>query len=227
MLFATVLAKVAQPSVYVYASLYPWARPPVGSLGKLSSLLQYILPVLALFIHYAIFLWASKFFTNSLVGIDKEKLNKIGFYFLVAVVINGTLLFIGKEQKLILGVLSALWAIIYLWTPYAVFRNRQVHSYKFTWFWAVVLCVISIQYVATFVPLIIKPIQLSNDYINISCVFLPKRATQNNCKKATYNSTKEATHNSRRKATADIESGSGFFYADYSAVRVSKCVAYA
>jgi uncharacterized protein YceK len=59
------------------------------------------------------------------------------------------------------------------------------------------------------------------------CVFLPKRATQNNCKKATYNSTKEATHNSRRKATADIESGSGFFYADYSAVRVSKCVAYA
>lgn len=167
MLFATVLAKVAQPSAYVYASLYPWARPPVGSLGKLSSLLQYILPVLALFIHYAIFLWASKFLTNSLVGIDKEKLNKIGFYFLVAVVINGTLLLIGKEQKLILGVLSVLWAIIYLWTPYAVFRNRQVHSYKLTWFWAVVLCVISIQYVATFVPLITKPIQLSNDYINI------------------------------------------------------------
>jgi hypothetical protein len=62
---------------------------------------------------------------------------------------------------------------------------------------------------------------------NDQCVFLPKRATHNNCKKATYNNNKKATHNNRKKATANIESGSGFFYQDYPTAKVSKRVTYA
>lgn len=168
MLLAMFLTKFVQPPLYIYAGLYQWARPPVESIGKISSLLQYILPVMALFIHYAIFVLASKFFSNSLDIIDKDKLNKIGFYFLITFVINCVLFFIGKDQKIILAVLSMLWAILYLWTPYAIFGNRPIHTYIPKWFWAVILCVISIQYFAIFVPLIIKPIQTSNDYINIS-----------------------------------------------------------
>jgi hypothetical protein len=63
--------------------------------------------------------------------------------------------------------------------------------------------------------------------LSLLCVFLPKRATHNNCKKATYNNNKKATHNNRKKATADIESGSGFFYQDYPTAKVSKRVTYA
>jgi hypothetical protein len=168
MFVAYILGNLAQPSVYFFANLYPWARPSPGSLGKLSSVLQYVLPIIALLIHYAIYLRLSKYVTDSVEIIDKNSQQKIGFYFLISIVINALLLFIGMEQKLILGVLSILWCVLFLWAPYSVFRTRPLNIALPNWFLCTVLCVISIQYVAIFVPLITKPILIPNDYINIS-----------------------------------------------------------
>lgn len=168
MLVATVLANINQPSIYVYSSLFEWARPPSGSIGKLASVLQYILPVMALFIYYAIYLQVSKFVVNLSETVDKNRRQKILFYLLLAIVNNCVLLFVGKDQKLILGVLSILWGVMFLWAPYSVFRVRTFKITLPKWFLSAALCVISIQYVAIFVPLITKPIQISNDYINIS-----------------------------------------------------------
>lgn len=167
MLVAALLAKLVQPTAYVYASLYPWARPPVGAVGKLTSLLQYILPVVALFVHYTIFLRVSKFVTDAGTSIDKDRLPKIGFYFLAAVVINVVLLLVGKEQKTLLGILSILWVVLFLWTPLSVFRNRPLFNSIPNWFWGASLCVIAAQYAGIFVPLIFNPMMVGNDYINI------------------------------------------------------------
>lgn len=169
MLVATVLAKFSQPSFYVYASLYPWARPPVGSMSKLTSLLQYVLPVLSLFVYYSIFLRLAKLVTNIAEVIDKSRMQKVGMYFLMAVVINSALLSsAGNDSKFIWGLLSTLWLILLLWTPYSIFRN---HSFNFSipsWFLGAILCVISGQYAAIFVPLITNPMVVDNNYINIS-----------------------------------------------------------
>jgi hypothetical protein len=175
MLVATILAKIVQPSEYVYASLYPWARPPVGSVGKLSSLLQYVLPVITLFIYYAAYLRVSKYVNSSLEIFDKNKLQKIGFYFLVALVINCVFsLFIGKEHRLIFGLLSILWLLLFLWVLYSTYKN---HPFNISisssiaipsWLWGSALLITVIQYVAIFVPLIMNPVIVGNDYINIS-----------------------------------------------------------
>ncbi len=174
MLVAIVLAKTLQPSMYVYASLYPWARPPVGSIGKLSSLLQYVLPVITLFIYYAIYLRVSKCVNSSLIDFDKDRLQKIGFYFLTALVINGVLFFIGKEQRLILGLLSVLWLLLFLWAPYSVYKSHPLNISISSsiaipsWVWGVTLCIVVVQYAVIFVPLIINSAVVGNDYINIS-----------------------------------------------------------
>ncbi|MFA5241774.1 MAG: hypothetical protein WC392_05270 [Sulfuricella sp.] len=166
MLVAGTLAKFAMPSGNVYGSLYQWAKP-VSSVGKLTSLLQYILPVVALFVHYTIFLRVSKYFSNAGTPIDKDRLRRIGFYFLVATVINGILLFVSKEQKLLLGIMSILWVFLFLWTLFAVFRNRQLSLSIPNWAWIAFLCFISAQYATIFLPLITNPLLVENNYINI------------------------------------------------------------
>lgn len=171
MLAANIIGKLIQPSMYIYAAMYPWARPPLGSVGKLTSLLQYILPVLVLFVYYAIFLRVFRFFSIQRIHLDKDRATKIGFYFLAAIVINGFLLAVDKEYKYLLAALSILWIFLFLWTPLAVFRNRSITipipiSIP-TWLWGVVLGVISIQYAAIFIPLITNPMMIENDYINI------------------------------------------------------------
>lgn len=168
MIIAYSLAKFAQPSVYVYANLYPWARPPDVTIGKVSSLLQYILPVLALLIYYAIYLLLSKFVANSSVMLDKNKFQKTGFYFLAMVVINSALFFVGKDQTFILIMLSILWGLLFIWVPYSIFRNFSLDISLPNWFYVTVLTVILIQYATIFVPLIINPMMVENDYINIS-----------------------------------------------------------
>lgn len=174
MLVAIFLAKTFQPPMHVYASLYPWARPPVGSEGKLSTLLQYIFPVLTLFIYYAIYLRVSKYVTGLLEGFDKNRLQKIGFYFLTALVINCVLFFIGKEHRLILGLLSILWLLLFLWAPYSVYKNRPLNipiSSSIvipSWIWGVALCIIIVQYAVIFAPLVINSAVVGNDYINFS-----------------------------------------------------------
>jgi hypothetical protein len=174
MLVSMVLAKLAQPSVYIYASLYPWARPPVGSIGKISSLLQYVFPVMALLIYYAIYLRVSKLVADSVGILDKDRLHKIGIYFLITVVINGILFSVGKEQKFVLGSLTILWLVLFLWAPYSIYRNRSLNlsisdSIAIpTWLLSGILFIIIFQYWAIFVPLIKNPVLVENDYINIS-----------------------------------------------------------
>lgn len=166
-LVARILGKFVQPSVYVYASFYPWARPPVGAVDKLTSLLEYILPVLALLFYSAIFLRISKFFSSLNITIETDRLKKIGFYFLTGAVINGLLLVVDKEQKFRLAALSLLWVFLFLLAPLSVYRNRPLTISIPSWVWGVVLCAIAAQYAAIFVPLIINPMRIENDYINI------------------------------------------------------------
>jgi hypothetical protein len=168
MIVASALAKFAQPSMNLYVDLYPWARPPEGSIGKLSSFLQYVLPVLALFIYYSIFVHLSKFVNNFKGILDKERKQKVEFYFIVTVVINGILLFVGHGQKIILGILLIQWLFLFIWVPYSVIKNLMFNISISNRFLGVGLCVVLIQYAAIFVPLIIKPFEIENDYINIS-----------------------------------------------------------
>jgi hypothetical protein len=166
MLVADWLGRLVQPSVGIYENMYPWARPPANAVFKLTSLLQYVLPVLALFIHYAVFLRVSRFFTDHSISLDR--LPKTGFYFLAAIISNGFLFVMGNEQNVRLEILwSVFWFFLLIWTPVSIFRSRPLVISMPTWFWGAVLSVISIQYAMVFVPLITQPMMIENDYINI------------------------------------------------------------
>ena len=166
MLVATVLAKFFQPSDYIYEGLYPWARPPNGSISKLTILLQFIFSLLALFLYSAIFFHLSKL-VNHLTVVNKDRVQKIVIYFFIAVIINGALFTVDKENFLFLILLSTLWVIFFPWTLYSFFKSNPHKISLPNWFFGAVLFVILAQYSSIFVPLITRPFQVENNYINI------------------------------------------------------------
>jgi hypothetical protein len=168
MLVAGNLAKLAQPSVYVYASLYPWAKPAGGAVVKIASLLQYVLPVVVLFIYYTIYLRVSKLVLNKSMLIDKDPLPKIGLYFWVAVVVNAILLVVDKERVFLVAAFYLLWILSYLYFFLSIIQIRTPFVFISKWFLSAFLFVILAQISTIFVPLIINPMTIENNYINIS-----------------------------------------------------------
>lgn len=168
MLVARILAKHVKINIYDHSNLYAWAIAPGGTGVKIASLLQYVLPVVVLFIHYTIYLRVSKLVLNKLMGIDKDPLPKIGLYFWVAVVVNAILLLVDKERLFLVAAFYLLWILSYLYFFLSIIQIRTPSVFISKWFLSVFLFVILVQFTIIFVPLISKPMTIENNYINIS-----------------------------------------------------------
>lgn len=152
---------------YARVGLSDWAQ--FTGTGKLTSLLQFVLPTVALFSQYAIFLGLSKVFSPDLSELfSKEELPVVAIYFLTTVVVNGVLLVATHIGILGFGILATLWLLSFLWFPFYCLQNKLRVPAMSNLAWGFLLAVISAQYAVIFVPLITGPMLIENDYLNIS-----------------------------------------------------------
>lgn len=155
---------------YVQAGLSDWAQ--IAKTTKATSLLQFILPTVALFSQYAIFLILSKVFSPTLTTLfTKEQLPIVALYFLTAAVVNVVLLLM-KFSAGILGfsILATLWLVLFLWfSLYCLqYKPKLRVPVISSLTWGILLTAISLQYAVTFSPFITDPMLIGNDYLNIS-----------------------------------------------------------
>lgn len=152
---------------YVQVGLSDWAQ--LTGTGKLTSLLQFVLPTVALFSQYAIFLALAKVFSPDLTKLfSKEQVPIVALHFLSVVAVNGVLLFAAHAGVLRLSILATLWLLLFLWFPLYSLQNRLRVPVMSSLAWGILLAAISLQYAAIFAPLISGPMLIENDYLNIS-----------------------------------------------------------
>lgn len=152
--------------VYVQAGLSDWAG--LTGMSKHTSLLEFVLSVVALFSQYTIFIVLSKVFAPALTRLlDKEQLSIIAFLFLTVTSVNGILLLTPPAGELRFAILAALWLVSYLWLAFYSVQNKLHVPAMSNLAWRILLTVMAIQYAAIFTPLITEPMQIENDYLNI------------------------------------------------------------
>jgi hypothetical protein len=167
MYIAGLLGQAIHLPEYLYSNLYPWTgAPAVG--GKTTSLLQYVLPVVVMFAYYPLFVILIPIFFKAEEKFDKDRFPRMWAYFLVVFVVNAALLLANKEKMALIGTLSIIWLLLFLWLPLSILRKRWLTIPMPKWLLAVVLGVITIQYASIFLPLITNPVVIGNDYLNIS-----------------------------------------------------------
>lgn len=167
MFIAGQLGKVIHPPAYLYSNLFPWASAHVGVGSKTTSLLQYVLPVVMLFVYYPLYLLVSRIVVRAEVVFDKDRFPGMCAYFLALAAVNAGLLLVNKERTALIGLLSVLWLLLAVWLPLSILRGRWLAISMPKWLLAVLLCIIPIHYATIFVPLISNPIMIGNDYLNI------------------------------------------------------------
>lgn len=162
MFFGSMLAKLFEPSIYDFYSLFSWARPPLVGIGKLSVFLQYILFSAALIFHYLTFLLISNKLSNKP---RVEILRKLNVIFPITIAINAIVLCL-LFDKTYLPFLASVYLLNYLFSlclildiKFAIPSNNN--------FLRLILCIISIQFLVIFIPLISEPIKIKNDYLTI------------------------------------------------------------
>ena len=155
---------------YFQAGLSDWAQ--LTGTNKVTSLSQFILPTVALFSQYAIFLVLSKVFSLDLTKLfAKEQLPTVALHFLTAVVVNGVLLLMKFSAGILwFSILATLWLALILWFPLYCIQNKPKLRVPVmsNLAWGILLAAISLQYAAIFAPLITGPMLIENDYLNIS-----------------------------------------------------------
>ena len=155
---------------YAGAGLSDWAQ--ITEITKATSLLLFILPTVALFSQYAIFLILSKVFSPALIEFfAKEQLPIVALHFLTAVAVNGVLLLMGFGAGILgFSILAILWLVLFLRFPLYCLQHK--HKLRIPVIsnltWGILLAAISLQYAAIFSPFITGPMQIGNDYLNIS-----------------------------------------------------------
>jgi len=165
MIVSSLLAKSFQPNIYDYVSLYSWAKPTGGTGLKLASLLQYVLSIIALLIHYIIYLYVAKSINHTNSVLLKYKLTNIFAYFFTIVIVNGLIILSALKHfpVLVFAVLFSLW-----WFSFCIFITDKSKIAIPKLALRVFFFVLVIQYVFVFLPLIFTTLTIKNDYINIS-----------------------------------------------------------
>ncbi len=167
MYIAGFLGQVFHLPENLYSNLYPWTgAPPVG--GKTTSLLQYVLPVVGIFAYYPLVIALTRIIVKGEEKFHRDQFPRMWAYFLAIFMVNAALLLANKERMALIGTLSVVWLVLFLWLPFSLWRKQWLTLPMPKWLLAIVLCVIVIQYVSIFVPLITNPVLIGNDYLNIS-----------------------------------------------------------
>lgn len=167
MYVASLLGQVFHLPSSLYANLNTWVGTPSVT-GKTTSLLQYVLPVMGVFAYYPLYILLTPILLRAGEKFDKDRFPKIEAYFFAILVVDTGLLLANKEKMVLLGGLSAVWLLLFLWFPLSIWRNRWITIRMPKWLLPVILAVAIIQYILIFVPLIVKPVLIGNDYLNIS-----------------------------------------------------------
>lgn len=148
---------------YVQVGLSDWAQ--LTGMNKFVSLWQFILPTVALFTHYAIFVALSKVFSSALSEhFPQEQLPIVALHFLISVVLNGVLIIVAQG----IVILAGLWLVVVIWFPFYCLHDRLHVPVLSSVACGILLTLISLQYAAIFCWLILDPMLITNDYLNIS-----------------------------------------------------------
>lgn len=148
---------------YVQVGLADWAQ--LTGMNKFVSLLQFVLPTVALFSHYAVFVALSKLFSTALTEhFPQEQLPIVVLHFLILVLLNGVLIFVAQG----ITIFAVLWLVAVVWFPLYCLRDRLDVPVLSRVGCRILLTFISLQYAAIFYSLILDPMLISNDYLNIS-----------------------------------------------------------
>ncbi|WP_020168558.1 MULTISPECIES: hypothetical protein [Methylotenera] len=162
---ASTLANILSPSIYESASFYSWAKPTGGVGLKLTSLLQYVLSIIALLTNYGAYLLISKSMPSADSILQQHKVSKTLFYFIGTVFINVVILSINLNRY---SVFIVLWLLLFCWFPFYVLGMSAPKIAIPRWIFKVFFVILLIQYTFIFLPLVLKPMVIKNDYINIS-----------------------------------------------------------
>jgi len=176
MFFAGLLARAVHLPEHLVADLYPWAKNRAGT-GKIISLLQYVIPVLMMFIYFPLVTFLTKWLVADGSRYRGDNFPRVWDFYLVLITTNVGLLIANKERLALLGVLSVLWLLLFLWFPLSVHLNRWLTrptwfvswiAAKVKWFWGIAICLVLIHYVTIFVPMIVGPLMIGQDYVHVS-----------------------------------------------------------
>lgn len=172
MFITGLLAKTIHLPEHLVTNLYPWAQQTAG-VRKITSLLQYVVPVVVMFAYYPITLFLSKSFLASQNAFHRERFPTMWLFYLALIVINAGLLLANKEKTALMGLLSFMWVLLFLWFPLSVFLNRRLAAPRWLtcrikWFLGLVVCLISAHYASVFIPLIADQMIIGQDYVNIT-----------------------------------------------------------
>jgi hypothetical protein len=169
---AGLLANTIHLPVHLVSNLYPWAQQTAGT-SKIVSLLQYVVAVMAMFIYYPFVLLLSKKLRASGDIERNNQFPRVWLFFLILIAVNAGLLFANKDRSALVGELTLLWMLLFLWFPLSVSRNKWLTTPRWLadrsqWLLGIVISLTSVQYAAIFIPLISSPVLIGHDYVNVS-----------------------------------------------------------
>jgi hypothetical protein len=130
-------------------------------------LFEYVMPIGSLCLYTAIYFLLSRFLVSQRVSLSEEKYSKFNYYFLIVLLLNTALLLVNKEHKLIVLSLSIVWLFLFIWLPIRIFVAKPFTFILPKRAWFALLCFVTMQNMAIFIPLIINPMTVGNDYFNI------------------------------------------------------------